>query len=95
MRWIIDGELYDTNEADLVAAWDNGHHCPHPHSCAESLYRTGQGRWFLWGVGGASSTWARRVGKDYVSGEGVRILTKQEARRWCQERGVAANVPLG
>lgn len=89
MRWIIDGEHYDTSAADHIAAWDNGHHCPHPHHCEESLYRTGQGKWFLWGVGGARSTWARRVGKDYLSGEGVRVLTQHEALQWCKERGVS------
>ncbi|MFZ0255644.1 MAG: hypothetical protein WAN46_08365 [Gammaproteobacteria bacterium] len=94
MRWIINGELYDTRKADCIAAWDNGHHCPHPYHCEESLYRTGEGKWFLWGMGGAHSVWAQRIGKDDVSGEGMRILTEREAKQWRKDRGIGENVPL-
>lgn len=94
MRWNINGQLYDTGEADHIAAWDNGHHCPHPYHCEESLYRCGEGKWLLWGVGGAHTAWAKRIGKDYVSGEGIRILTEREAQQWCEERGVVENALL-
>lgn len=82
MKKIINGRRYDTDTAELLCnleckafagAWDW-------HDTA--LYRTKSGAFFLagWGMGG--SMWGEELYDctDRVRGEGLRVLTNEEAR---------------
>lgn len=82
MKKIINGKRYDTDSAELlctlkcnayVGAWDW-------HDT--DLYRTSKGAFFIagWGMGG--SMWGEKLYdcSDYVKGEGLRALSREEAR---------------
>lgn len=88
MRVVIENESYDTDNAEQVAIWESAYPCPHPRHCEEALYRTNKGVWFIWGSGGALTPWAQQVGRDYVSGQGVRILAWEQIRQWCKDREI-------
>lgn len=82
MKKIIDGKRYDTDTAELICTLK----CDAPagdwHFHDTDLYRTKHGAFFLsgWGMGG--SMWGRKLYdcNDHVEGEGLRLLTDDEAR---------------
>ncbi|ODT72368.1 MAG: hypothetical protein ABS75_04480 [Pelagibacterium sp. SCN 63-23] len=87
MKKIIDGKRYDTDTAELICllscdayagAWD--WHCT-------TLYRTKNGAYFLEGFGEGGSMWGRKLYdcNEYVSGEGLRVLTSEEALHILEE----------
>ena len=86
MKQIINGRMYNTVTADLVAdvscgsdyrsdfRWDN-----------TALYRTKKGAFFLAGEGGPLSRWSRRLGSgDCYSGCGIRAIGPDEAAQLCE-----------
>lgn len=93
MKKVINGKLYDTETATLVAEYDSGHYSNDFHSSEEKLYRTKKGAWFLHGKGGAMSRWSERCGSNcYCGGEGIEALGDYDARTWCEEHNVDVDV---
>ncbi len=84
MKRIIDGKRYDTETAEQIAEWDNGHYGSDFRSCEEALYRTKKGQYFTAGSGGPLSKYAQSCGNGTSGGEGLILLDEQEAREWCE-----------
>jgi hypothetical protein len=80
MKKIINGKRYDTETAEKVHTWDNGHYPGDFHMYEERLYRTKKGMFFLYKVGGAMSSMARSCGgNSYCGGADIEPLTDDEA----------------
>jgi hypothetical protein len=93
VRRVIDGKIYDTNNAEEIANWDNCRPANVFNYCDESLYRTKKGVFFLSGVGGPLSHWSRcDGGNERYGGSGMRVLSVEEARSWCEDHRVTAEV---
>lgn len=92
MKKIIDGKTYNTETATLIANWDNGCYGNDFNACEESLYVSPKGTYFLAGEGGALSKYAQSVGSNgRCGGEGMEVLSKAEALKWCEEHDVDAD----
>jgi len=90
MKKVIDKKLYDTETADKIAAWDNGHGTTDGHYISEDLYRTKKGNWFLHGEGGGLSSYAESCGQNETcGGESIVPLTSEEALEWLSGHGFA------
>lgn len=89
MKKIIDGKLYNTDTATRLADWDNGEAGNFDY-CEETLYRTKKGAYFLYGCGGARSSYSRDCGYGNSSGgEDISVLTEEEAKEWTMEHASA------
>jgi hypothetical protein len=91
MKKVIDKKLYDTDTADKIAEWDNGHTSKRDfHYCSEDMYRTKKGSWFLYGEGGAASKYAESCGQNETCGGAAIVpLTPDEALEWLSGHGFA------
>ncbi len=87
MKMIIDGNRYDTKAAEELASWWNGLGSNDFHHCAETLYRTKSGAFFLHGFGGALSKYGESTegGRSQCSGSQIMPLTPDEAFEWLQQ----------
>ena len=84
MKKVVDGKMYNTETAEMVASWDNGYSDSDFRCCSETLYRTKKGTFFLHGEGGAMTSWASSRGNIFDWGENVRPLTDEEAKEWLE-----------
>ena len=84
MKKVMNGKMYNTETAEMVASWDNGYSKSDFKCCIETLYRTKKGTFFLHGVGGAFTEWASSRGNIFDAGENVRPLTDEEAKDWLE-----------
>lgn len=92
MQRVIGGKRYNTETADVIADWDNGCFNNDFHACAETLFRTKHGNYFVAGRGGALSRWSVAVGTNGRGGSsGIVALTPAEALAWMEEH--KQNIP--
>lgn len=84
MRKIINGKMYNTETAEQVATWTNGHYSDF-NFCCETLYRKRTGEYFIHGEGGAASKYAEPVDTNsWASGSSIKPITKDAARKWME-----------
>lgn len=81
MKKIIDGKMYDTETAELLGAFTkNVGTFNYVH---EELYRTKNGRFFVFGSGGPLSRWAQADGSNsWSGGSGLQALSVDYAKQW-------------
>ena len=84
MKKIINGRMYNTDTAKLVAEWDNSLSQTDFKHCEENLYRKKTGEYFLHGKGGPCSRWCEFVGNCIFGGEGIIPLTITMAMEWVE-----------
>ncbi|MBV6342315.1 hypothetical protein [Candidatus Magnetobacterium casense] len=84
MKKIIDGKRYDTDTATMIASDQSRHNSSDFHWWEETLYRTPNGNWFLFGEGGAASKYARPCDSGRIGGEDLAPMTTDEAYEWCE-----------
>ena len=84
MKRVIDGLVYNTETAKLICSIGCNAYKSDFRWHETALYRTPKGRYFLAGKGNASSMWARRVCDAYGAGEGMRVLSSEEAREYAE-----------
>lgn len=84
MKKIINGRLYNTDTAELIGSWNNGHYTSDFRYCEESLYRKKNHEYFLYGNGGAFSIYSKSCGDSYRGGEDIIPMTEEEARDWAE-----------
>ena len=85
MKKIINNKRYDTETAKLVGYTSYSY--PGDFTWwTEHLYHKRTGEFFLYGVGGPMSKYARRIGPDeWTGGEEIRPLSLKEAREWAEK----------
>ena len=86
MKAIINGKAYNTDTATEVDSYWNGYSSGDFHYVCETLYRTAKGKFFLHGIGGPMTPYARAYGNGYGGGEEIIPYTETEALEWCELR---------
>jgi len=88
MKKIIDGLRYNTENAiEIGSASYNGSKSDF-HYWSETLYKTPRsGKFFLAGEGHGLSRWGSgsMANGTRTWGEGIRPLTSDDARQWCEQ----------
>lgn len=84
MRDIINGKMYNTDTAELVATYYNICTSSNVEFFREELYRKKNGEWFLHGEGNAMSAYATVQGNNSGWGEKIIPYTDSEARKWAE-----------
>lgn len=84
MKKIIKNKVYDTDTAQKLSEWDNGHYTSDFQYCAEALYRKRTGEYFLHGEGHAMSKYASHSGNNSGWGEKIIPLSYEEAQKWAE-----------
>lgn len=85
MKKVINKKLYNTETAERVGSWDNGHYTNDFAYCSEDLYRTKSGNFFLHGEGGPLSKYAQSSGNSTGWGEKIVPLTYDDAQEWAEK----------
>lgn len=87
MKITVHGVRYDTEKSTLIGTATAAGDKTDLHYWSESLYLTPRsGRWFVAGQGGPLSHWSRPTGDGHSdSGQGIRPISQEVARRWLQE----------
>lgn len=85
MKKIIKGKQYNTETAERVGQWDNGHFTNDFNYCSEDLYRKKNGDFFLHGEGHALSIYAGHEGNSSGWGEKIIPMTYAEAQEWAEK----------
>ena len=85
MKKIIQNKIYDTETATEVASWDNGYFGNDFNCCAEALFVTSKGAYFLYGEGGPLSKYAKSYGNSWSGSEDIELLTEAEAYKVLEE----------
>ena len=85
MKRIINGKRYDTDTAKILGS--AGYNHPGDFSFwREELYQKKTGEFFLYGIGGAMSKYARSIGlNEWSGGEEIIPLSPEEARKWAEK----------
>jgi hypothetical protein len=87
MKKIVNGKRYDTTTAQSITSWSNNYNSNDFNYCEETLYKTKNGNYFIYGEGGAMSKYSVSVGCNGRGGSSDIVpMTKEEACEWCQER---------
>ncbi|MDU7164159.1 MAG: hypothetical protein E6296_06425 [Anaerococcus vaginalis] len=86
MNKVINGKRYDTETAELVGEWTNGHRYGEFQYECEKLYRKKTGEFFLYGWGGAMSSYAVPYGNNNWTGSSkITPISIDEAKEWVEE----------
>lgn len=84
MKKIINGRMYDTETAEIVAEASHGGVRDFRYY-REELHRKKDGEFFLFGEGGGLSKYAHRSEDGgFDGGEAITPLTEEGARRWME-----------
>ena len=90
MKAIIDGKRYDTETAELIHEWDNGHYNSDFKMRRKTLYRTAKGSWFIYHEGGAMTDCARTVGNASTGDEYIEPVSEDNAFAFLASHDAAA-----
>mgnify|MGYP000756876286 FL=1 len=85
MKKVINKKVYDTGKAKKIGRWDNGLYGNDINACAETLYRTKSGAYFLHGSGGSNTKYATVSGSSWGSGEKIVPLDEDAAKEWAKK----------
>ena len=85
---VIDGLRYNTETAEEIGSWSNGYYSSDFHHYNETIYRTKNGNYFIYGEGGALSKWSESFGNSRGGSSGIVALSIKEALEWFEEKGV-------
>lgn len=85
MKKIINGKKYNTETAKRLGYWENEYSTSDFGHVEETLYRKRTGEFFLYGEGGAATSYARQdENGDWVYGEAITPMTEKEAKKWAE-----------
>lgn len=84
MRQIIEGKVYDTNKAAKLCEIECTAYRGDFRYHDTALYVTKNGAYFLAGHGNALSMWAESCAGGTCGGQGIRVLTLEEAKEYGQ-----------
>ena len=87
MKKVINRKVYDTERAELLHSSQYSNPSDFNY-VVEGLYRTSKGSFFLYGEGGPSSHYSRRVDQNsWSGGDGFTVLTEDQAIKWLEHHG--------
>lgn len=87
MKKIIKNKVYDTDTAQKVGYWWNGHPKNNFSCTEEELYKKRTGEYFIHGWGGGASPYAEAVGTSgFGAGEKIIPLSFEAAMAWAEEK---------
>ena len=92
MKQVLDGKLYDTEDAELIAKHNPVTDRRDFRYLNERLYRTSNGSYFLHCEGGPMTEYAKSTGDGKTGGEEIRPVTREEALAWCEDRHVDGEI---
>lgn len=87
MKKVIDGKMYNTETAEMLAEYWNGLGNSDYYHFNEGLFRTKKGNYFLYGEGGPASKWASKSGKYSNEGSDIVEFSRDEAMEWLSTNG--------
>lgn len=88
MRKVIDGKVYDTEKATMLAEYSNGRFRNDFSYVNEELYVTAKGNYFLYGEGGPMTKYAVSCGSNSWGGSSdIFALSEKGAYNWLVENG--------
>lgn len=85
MKKILNNKIYDTEKAQHIGTWDNGHCTSDFGYCSEDLYCKKNGEFFLHGEGGPFSMYAGQSGNNTGWGEKIVPIKYDEAQEWAEK----------
>lgn len=86
MKKIINGKVYDTETAMLLARADHGTiKDAYGAACKQALYRKKTGELFVHLESGTSPTLHSVLQSDYRQGRGIYPLTYEQAKKWAED----------
>jgi len=86
MQKVINGKVYNTEKATVIATYDNGLQQSDFNCMEETLYQSPGGQFFIAGSGGAKTKYSKPVGNNNVSGgSDLELLTETEAKDWLED----------
>ena len=85
MNKIINGKRYNTETAKALASYSYSNRMDF-HFFEETLYQKSTGEFFLYGIGGAASKYARSIEQNtWAGGEKIMPLSVDNARAWAEK----------
>lgn len=87
MRKVINGKIYDTEKATLLAEYWNGLGSGDKNYFIERLYITKKGSFFLYGAGGPMSIYSESNGSLTWGISKITPLTNEETFDWLEKNG--------
>jgi hypothetical protein len=86
MKKVIDGKLYNTDTAKKLGYWSNRYNIGDLNYCAETLYKTKSGKYFIHGEGGANTRYAQPAEQNWwTAGEHIEPISEKTAKEWAEE----------
>ena len=87
MKKYINNRVYDTDTAKSIAEWyTKGFSTDDYKYCEEELYMKKNGEYFLYGKGGAMTSYGELVGHSMTSGRKIIPFTLEMAMKWAEEK---------
>lgn len=87
MKKIINGKLYDTDSAKIMAYYKSDYSVNDFHFYEETLYKKKTGEFFIFGEGNGLSNYAESVDINLSrTGKKIIPLSEGEAKKWAEER---------
>ncbi|MHC5373571.1 hypothetical protein ACYSNU_07180 [Enterococcus sp. LJL120] len=89
MEKIIEGKIYSTETAILIADWSYGYRNDAKY-IHEELYLSKKGQWFIFGEGESSSDYGLQVATGtFSSSEKLYLVDEEDAKDFLEEHGDA------
>lgn len=86
MKKIVNGKIYDTETAKLLADYWYGSSTSDFHYIEEILYQKSNSEFFLHGKGGALTKYRETIGiNSWHEGEKIIPLNENEVIEWCSQ----------
>lgn len=85
MKKVIERKMYNTETAEELAFRGNGLAPDDFDYVGETLYRTKNGSYFLYGKGGARTKYAVPNGRTVYGGADILPMTIEQAKSWAEE----------
>lgn len=88
MRQVINGKVYDTETAQRLHSWENGHSANDFKYRSKDLYRSRKGAYFLLHEGGPLTDMAKSVGDNGWGGStAIEPIDRATAMRFLESHG--------
>jgi hypothetical protein len=84
MKKVIDGKLYNTDTATLVADYEPFSNRSDFNWWCEELYVTNKGNWFIFGTGGPASQYSKSGGGSAWGSSDIRAIEPFHAYEWLE-----------